>query len=145
MSALIFDRKLHRIGLVRRHQERPLLVAIWPAHNDVAKKAVGIWPSGMYKWAYYKPHKEEGLLPGAVRQAYGGLGIHVFSVAGRPGIGVHAGRTLGQPEALGGITTGCIRVTPAAMQSINTCHRVDRLSGIWVADDLSLLAEGITV
>ena len=91
MSALVFDRRLGRIGLFGLRTNIPVLVGIWSAHNEIAKRAVGAWPAGMYKWAYYNLHAEEGLFPAASHQTYGGLGIHVFQVEGRPGLGVHAG------------------------------------------------------
>jgi hypothetical protein len=64
--------------------------------------------------------------------AYGCYGIHVFSVPHRPGIGVHAGRTKGEPMAVGGKTLGCIRVPACAMQTINQVHMADKLLAIIV-------------
>ena len=145
MSALIFDRTLHRIGLVRKLHRELELTGVWAAHNNVDSTSNGTWPQGMYKWSHYKAHPEEGLFPAAAHDRYGGMGIHVFTVPGRPGIGVHCGRTFGGDDALGGVTMGCIRVTPHAMRIINACHAEDRLMGIWVSNDLVLTQDSISV
>jgi len=103
----------------------------WSAHNDVASHSGGVWPKGLYKWSHYNPHREDGLLPGATAATYGGTGIHIFSVPGRPGMGVHAGRSI-DPMRPGGKTLGCIRVPTAAMFKINQTHSADRLTHIYV-------------
>src|SRR3954454_1707465 len=48
--------------------------------------------------------REAGLAPAGHHAPYGRTGIHVFSVPGRPGMGVHAGRTKGRAFELGGVT-----------------------------------------
>ena len=58
--------------------------------------------------------------------------LQPFMVPGCPGIGVHAGRTKGEPMAVGGMTLGCIRVPTAAMQTINELHSTDPLIAIVV-------------
>ncbi len=73
-------------------------------------------------------------MPACHATAYGCSGIHVFAVPGRPGIGVHSGRTKGEPLSLGGKTLGCIRVPPGAMIQINAAPNGDRLVGIQVGD-----------
>ncbi|MEO1695798.1 MAG: hypothetical protein AAFU73_00795 [Planctomycetota bacterium] len=103
----------------------------WPAHNDVASSSRGIWPNGIYKYAYYKAHAEAGVAPGCRTTAYGCEGIHIFHVAGRSGMGVHAGRSA-SVNGLGSRTMGCIRVPEAAMGAINRAHNGDPLSGIVV-------------
>src|SRR4051812_5583718 len=111
MSMLLFDRQSGRIGLVRRSKDgKANLVGIWPAHNATASKSQGQWPKGTYKYAGYSLHAEMGLGPACSASAYGCFGIYIFDVDGRPGMGVHAGRTHGEPGRLGGKTLGCIRV-----------------------------------
>ncbi len=83
MSALIFDRTLHRIGLVRKLHRELELTGVWAAHNNVDSTSNGPWPQGMYKWSHYKPHPEEGLFPAASHDSYGGMGIHVFTTRSR--------------------------------------------------------------
>lgn len=108
----------------------------WPAHNDVARTSKGEWPTGVYQYSHYNAHSEAGLLPAAATTAYGGTGIYVFTVPGRSGMGVHAGRSIdyGRP---GGKTLGCIRVSTVAMLRINLQHRTDPLTHIFVANGLS--------
>jgi hypothetical protein len=108
-------------------------VGVWPAHNEATKSSKGSWPSGTWKWSHYNLHVEAGLMPACHATAYGCYGIHVFQVTGRPGIGVHAGRTKGEPMAVGGKTLGCIRVPVSAMQQINEIHQADKLLAIIVA------------
>ena len=71
-------------------------------------------------------------MPASLVTSFGGTGIHVFSVPGRPGIGVHAGRSR-DPYSPGGRTLGCIRVPSSAMFKINETHRTDRLTHIYVS------------
>ena len=111
----------------------------WPAHNEVASNARGDWPTGVYRFSHYNAHAEAGLLPAAATTAYGGTGIYVFSVPGRSGMGVHAGRSTNY-ERPGGKTLGCIRVSTAAMLRINAHHQIDALSYIFVANRRSLEA-----
>ena len=126
MSKLTFRRESDQIVLTSRHR----MVGLWAAHNDVARSSRGRWPDGKYVWSHYNPHAEAGLLPAATHAAYGSTGIHVFTVHGRPGLGVHAGRTTGKPFELGGVTLGCIRVPAEAMFMINETHRIDPLEEI---------------
>lgn len=126
MSRLLFRRSFGKIILYSGND----IVGSWDAHNDTTSSSNGLWPNGKYKWSHFNSHMEEGLLPGAYLGAFGGLGIHVFSVKGRSGLGVHAGRTWGQPDVLGGKTLGCIRVTAPAMLKINETHRKDPLKEI---------------
>jgi len=138
MSWLVFNRKLKRISLF---EGRPPAVphsfvgppiASWPAHNETASNSGGSWPSGIYKWSHYNLHRDMGLAPACYDSAYGCEGIHVFSVKGRSGLGVHAGRTLGQPDVVGKKTLGCIRVPANAMGTINRIHIADPLIKIEV-------------
>ena len=129
MSKLTFRRDAGQIVLTSEHR----LVGIWDAHNDTTRNSGGPWANGIYLWSHYNPHIEAGLLPAALHSPYGSTGIHVFSVHGRPGLGVHAGRTLGKPFQLGGLTLGCIRVPTEAMYTINNTHRTDPLQEIEIA------------
>lgn len=128
MSKLTFRRESGQIVLTSRHR----MVGLWDAQNEVARNSAGRWPDGHYEWSHYNPHIEAGLLPAAAHAPYGATGIHVFTVPGRPGLGVHAGRTIGKPFELGGVTLGCIRVPAEAMYMINETHRVDPLETIEV-------------
>ena len=129
MSKLTFRRDSGQVVLTSHHR----MVGIWDAHNDVARRSAGQWPDGRYAWSHYNPHAEAGLLPAASHAAYGSTGIHVFTVRGRPGLGVHAGRTVGKPFELGGVTMGCIRVPAEAMYMINDTHRVDPIEELEIA------------
>lgn len=111
----------------------------WPAHNEVARNARGDWPTGVYRFSHYNAHSEAGLLPAAATTAYGGTGIYVFSVPGRTGMGVHAGRSTDYDKP-GGKTLGCIRVSTVAMLRINAQHQNDPLTHIFVANRRSLEA-----
>src|SRR5438067_6109214 len=105
------------------------MVGVWDAHNDVASSAAR-WPDGRYAWSHYNRHAEAGLLPAGLHTAYGDTGIHVFTVRGMLGLGVHARRAVGKPFELGGVTLGCIRVPSQAMYMINNTHRIDPIKDI---------------
>ena len=140
MSWVRFRRSLGLLSLYSsalpraRAQSESLPIYTWGAHNDVTSTSTGEWPVGTYKWSHYKPHEEMGLFPGCFSTAYGCHGIHVFTVLGRPGMGIHAGRTFGQQDKLGGKTQGCVRVSENAMEKINMTHNKDRLEAIVVED-----------
>ncbi len=102
-------------------------IGSWPAHNDTTSSSEGPWPDGVFDWSHYNAHEEMGFAPGCYATAYGCEGIHVFEVDGRAGMGVHAGRTHGEPGHLGGKTLGCIRVPADAMTIINSVHNADPL------------------
>jgi len=128
LSKLTFRRESGQIVLTSHHR----MVGMWDAHNEAVKSSNGPWPNGTYPWSHYNVHAESGLLPAAFHSPYGSTGIHVFSVNGRPGLGVHAGRTFGKAFELGGATMGCIRVPSEAMYMINDTHRVDALEALEV-------------
>ena len=135
MAWLEFDRIRGEIALYKSGPPGDWGVApswIWPAHNETAKSSKGPWPPGIWGWSHYNAHVEAGLMPTCHPTKYGCFGIQVFTVPGRPGIGVHAGRTQGEPIAVGGRTLGCIRVPAAAMQTINEHHSTDQLLAIVV-------------
>ena len=108
----------------------PNSLGTWPAHNQATTTSNGPWPPGVYKWSHYNTHAEAGMMPACHNTAYGCFGIHVFSVPNRPGIGVHAGRTQGQINVIGGKTLGCIRIPPNAMQVVNQTHNEDKITAI---------------
>jgi hypothetical protein len=130
MSKLTFSRTDGNIILTGADNK---IVGAWSAHNRTITGSNGPWPNGTYRWSHFNPHPEAGFLPAALHGPYGSTGIHIFSVSGRPGIGVHAGRTFGQPFAVGGVTLGCIRVPAEAMQTINATHGRDHLREITVS------------
>jgi len=139
MSWVYFNRNTKKIALFSGSTVGFVMADLqsygsWTAHNDVASKSSGNWPTGVYKYSHYNAHAEEGLRPGCYRGAYGCDGIHVFAVPGRSGMGIHAGRTTGAPDILGGKTLGCIRIPPNAMETINKIHRTDPLKYIYVID-----------
>lgn len=119
-----------------------MLVGVWPAHNDAASTSKGPWPKGTFKFSHYNAHAEMGLAPACYSTAYGCHGIYVFEVSGRPGMGVHAGRTLGQPDRTGGKTLGCIRVPVGAMQEIGRVQARDPVTSIRVEDNLAAAVAG---
>jgi hypothetical protein len=141
MSWLLFSRSLGQLQLfagngVGVFGSAPL--GTWQAHNEVALNSGGPWPSGHFNWSHYNRHFDQlGFGPGCFSTAYGCFGIHVFSVPGRSGIGVHAGRQtlLSIPDGSpGGKTKGCIRTTQAAMEWINTTHNSDPLRAILITN-----------
>jgi len=137
MSWLKFSRSTGKISLFPGNENGDLValpLGIWPAHNDAASTSQGRWPNGTWKWSHYNVHAEAGLMPGCHPSAYGCFGIHVFDVPGRTGMGVHAGRTDGEPLKVGGKTLGCVRVTPEAMVAINAAHNKEALGAIVVSD-----------
>ncbi len=133
MSWLLFERKSKKISLYEgAPPDLPHLfvgpaLGRWDAHNDTASKSFGAWPAGIYGWSHYNEHSEMGYAPGCYNSPYGCEGIHVFAVPGRVGMGVHAGRTLGQPGVVGKKTLGCIRIPTDAMSAINQRHIRDPL------------------
>lgn len=138
MSWLLFNQIAKQIELYRGKapnycaEQYPSKLGACSAHNEVANSSEGKWPSGVFTWSHYKLHAEMGLAPGCHRSAYGCFGIHVFNVPGRTGMGVHAGRTQGEPNKLGGKTLGCIRVPVNMMEQINQVHNKDTLEAIMV-------------
>ena len=128
MAKLIFRRESGQLLLVSGHR----LIGRWDAHNNAEQKSKGPWPDGKYPWSHYNPHADAGLFPAAFHAPYGSTGAHIFSVHGRPGLGVHAGRTVGKPYQLGGLTDGCIRVPSEAMYLINDTHKRDPVEEIEV-------------
>ena len=138
MAWLRFSRSKRQIQLFGGSTVGALVSALWgtwSAHNDVAATSDGPWPVGTYSWSHYKDHVDQpGFGPGCFATAYGCFGIHVFSVPGRMGMGVHAGRTkYTTPKGVtGGKTMGCIRVPENAMTMINSVHNTDPIVGIVV-------------
>lgn len=129
MATLTFNRFT---GSITLHDASGAVRGTWKAHNEVASTSGGEWPLGTYPWSHYNAHQEAGLMPACHAGPYGCFGIHVFAVQGRDGMGVHAGRTRGEAERVGGRTLGCIRVPVAAMEAINGLHATDKLTAIAV-------------
>lgn len=137
MSWVYFNRNTRSISLIKGTTVGFVMADLqvygsWNAHNDVASKSNGPWPVGLFKYSHYNAHAEQGLAPGCFHGAYGCNGIHVFDVPGRSGMGIHAGRTNGAPDILGGKTLGCIRIPPNAMEMINKINRIDPIKFIYV-------------
>lgn len=161
MSWLVFYRNKRMIYLMAgKPEDREVhkVIGQWPAHNDVQSSSNGHWPSRPqpYRYVHFKSHPEEynaydpshqSFKPEkgysrhmVLQEMYGGQGIHIFDVPGRSGMGVHAGRSFRTNSIthqyygeLGGVTNGCIRVTPTAMHFINNTHNSgDKLVGIFV-------------
>jgi len=142
MSLLIFVDTLNEIVLTKVSKDSLREVGRWPAHNNVDSRSNGPWPAGIYRWSHYNAHLEAGLLPASMHSKYGGTGIHVFEVSGRPGMGVHAGRTV-DPTKVGGVTMGCVRTTTEGMFKINDVHREDALTHLVVVKKGTLEAVNI--
>lgn len=137
MSWLRFERKAGKIEIFAGGAPGNFVSVpqgSWPAHNKTAKSSKGAWPKGMWTYSHTNPHAEMGLAPACHASSYGCSGIHVFTVPGRTGMGVHAGRTFGQDDVVGGVTLGCVRVPDNAMVRINEIHAADPLLAIVVAD-----------
>ena len=157
MSWLVFYHSKRMIYLMAgkpEDQNTHKIIGKWPAHNDVQSSSNGKWPSRQeaYKYTRYKLHQEEFKsynskhepysLHMIVQEMYGGQGIYIFDVPGRSGMGVHAGRSFRTNSLtkkyygeLGGVTNGCIRVTPTAMCEINKIHNSgDKMVCIFVKE-----------
>lgn len=138
MSWLLFNQIAKQIELYGGKapnycaEQYPSKVGAWSAHNEVASSSMGKWPSGVFGWSHYNLHAEMGMAPGCHPTSYGCFGIHVFKVPGRQGMGIHAGRTQGEPNKLGKKTMGCIRVPANAMEAINKNHNKDPLEAILI-------------
>lgn len=138
MSFLVFHRSQKRIDLfegappAKPSQFTGPPIGSWAAHNDTTSTSNGEWPDGVFSWSHYNEHAEMGAAPGCYNTAYGCEGIHVFTVPGRSGMGVHSGRTDGSDGKVGGKTLGCIRVPNDAMHAINAQHSKDALKKIEV-------------
>jgi hypothetical protein len=138
MAWLIFKRSMGKLLLMEGtyptdNTSRRVKMS-WIAHNEVDSSSNGIWPKGIYRWSHYLPHLEMGTAPKCHRTKYGCHGIHVFRVPTRDGMGIHAGRTSGKNDELGGMTMGCIRVPANAIEQINTTHNIDPLEYIVITD-----------
>jgi len=135
MSILIYVNATRTLVLGVASQDHSHIVELgrWQAHNDVASYSNGRWPTGLYHYSHFNPHPEMGALPAAAGTAYGGTGIHVFTLSNRTGMGVHAGRSMDY-NAPGGKTLGCIRVTTTGMLRINSQHLHQRLTHLYVAN-----------
>ncbi|HOY05722.1 MAG TPA: hypothetical protein PLO67_10000 [Saprospiraceae bacterium] len=142
MAWLIFKRSIGKILLIEgEFSTDPSKIYTvrkkWNAHNETTSRSNGPCPNGTWHWSHYNRHIEMGFAPGCYRSAYGCEGIHVFRVPARSGIGIHAGRTLGQPDvvdAVKGKTLGCIRIPADAMVYINRMHKSDPISVIVVTN-----------
>jgi RHS repeat-associated protein len=92
------------------------------AGNNTTRKSKGPWPVGNYNYLYHVPHPESG--PSG---RYGSCGNFVFDVPGRPGIGVHSGRSGPQSR-----TEGCIRTTDECTKTMLNLNSTDPLTNITV-------------
>jgi hypothetical protein len=118
MSTLTFNRQKHTLTLFNSQGQA---LGTWDAYNNVASTSNGIWPNGFYDYERYNAHAGLG-----VDSAYGTKGIFIFTVPGRVGMGVHAGRQniadgLGR-KGPAHCTLGCIRTTEEAMGTIKDTH-----------------------
>jgi hypothetical protein len=134
MAKLTFRRSTRTIILTSSDHK---ILGIWKAHNDIVPLEHGhhhvVFPLGTWTYDRYEAHQGENLNHAAFHDRFGGMGIHLFNVHGLTGMGVHSGRTTGEPFKLGGKTLGCIRVTREAMTAITTTHRQgDRIANITV-------------
>src|SRR5262245_33656321 len=114
MSKLTFDRHAHTLTLF---SEEGRNLGTWDAYHKVTADSNGKWPNGIYKYRHYNAHDDH-----TIDTAYGSLGIFVFTVPGRSGMGVHAGRqNVADKKGRKGPehnTRGCIRTTEDALRKI---------------------------
>ena len=108
-TIIIYDNKGNQIGQ-------------FPAGNNTTPKSNGPWPNGKFPYSYYVPHPESG--PAG---PYGSNGNFVFKVPGRPGMGIHSGRSGPQSKTL-----GCIRTTDEATKFLLDLNQTDPLRTITV-------------
>ena len=128
MSTLTFDRANDRIFLRNDFGEA---IGDWEAMNNVDSHAKP-WPPGNYRFSHYKKHADD-----APNSSYGSVGIFVFAVPEREGMGVHSGRRTAK-DGRGRIgpahaTMGCIRTTDEAMTGIKEVHDNDPIKQISVS------------
>jgi hypothetical protein len=120
LSYLIFNRSTHTITLYYKDGR---VVGEYPAYNNTISDSMA-WPIGTYDYSHYNFHLESG-----PNDSYGSLGIFVFNVLNRSGMGVHSGqedKDCGGPPCK---TKGCIRTTEEAMSAILHTHFGDTWFG----------------
>jgi hypothetical protein len=130
MSNLRFSRSDAKLQLASSDS---VVIGTWAAANNVDSRCAGIWPEGIYAFAYYVAHPGD-----PPNSAYGSHGIFIFDVPGREGMGVHSGRE-GLPDGLGrrGVlhcTMGCIRTTDEATAQLLRTHAADPITSIAVGE-----------
>jgi RHS repeat-associated protein len=106
--------------------------ASFPAANNAQLTSNGPFPAGTFPYSYPVPHSGAG-----PDTAFGSYGGYYFSVPGRPGMGVHSGRSslcdLAGRCGVQFATDGCIRTTDAATQAIqNLINSGDPIQSITV-------------
>ncbi|MBE7446388.1 MAG: hypothetical protein HS132_14580 [Planctomycetia bacterium] len=66
MSWLLFNQKVKQIEIYEGKapnycaKQYPSKKGDWSAHNDVATKSKGFWPSGVFAWSHYNLHSDMG-------------------------------------------------------------------------------------
>ena len=121
LSSLVFNRNN---GTLTLYDKDGNVILTCTAHNNTTGSSNGPWPNGTYPYGYHNNHTPDPNGP------YGSYGIDVFSVPGRPGIGVHSGRAnKGGPNAP---TLGCVRTNNNCMQQITDFQATDPMQSITI-------------
>jgi RHS repeat-associated protein len=133
LSSLKFNRCTN---ILKVYDKCGKLIGAFSASNNPIKGRKK-WPTGRFKYAYYKRHKDHNEYT-----SYGSYGNFVFSVKDRPGMGVHSGRKKSTKKKYANNkgyrnkTKGCIRTTDDATKFIYETHiGGDKLKYIYVTDD----------
>ena len=113
-STLDYDCASNRLTLTRGDGT----IQQFPAANNATRASDGRWPDGEYHYERHTTHPDD-----APDSRYGSNGNYIFTVPGRPDMGVHSGR-LGWPDQVGrsGVnhaTFGCIRTTDQGTTAIH--------------------------
>lgn len=121
LSSFIFNRANGTLTLLNKNGN---VVIVCDAGNNTAKHSKGPWPNGTYPYSWHHNH------PADPNGPFGSYGIFIFTVPGRPGMGVHSGRAnSGGPKHP---TEGCVRTTDNCMQQINNFQATDPLKKITI-------------
>ena len=129
MAALHWDRATGRLFLL--NDKLQPVGGPWPAGNFVDSRSNGPWPPGTFRFDTWQNHPGDG-----PDSPFGTRGVALFLVAGRDGMGIHAGKA-STPDALGRVgiahcTFGCIRTTEEAMAAIVQAHAANPIAELTV-------------
>jgi hypothetical protein len=129
MSNVVFHRTARKLQLFSDGVATP--VAEFEADNNVDSHSRGEWPNGIYSYSHWTPHPGDD-----ANSMFGQHGIFLFDVAGREGMGIHAGRQLVK-DGLGRMgpahcTLGCIRTTDEGTEAMLRLHAQQPITQLMV-------------
>lgn len=107
-------------------------IGAWACNNNVDSKSRGPWPEGIFPFELYVP------VTGNQGKADGSYGpfFFRFTVPGRDGMGIHAGREIKKDglnrSGPNHATLGCLRTTASAVTQLAELHRRDPIERLVV-------------